>query len=113
MGTPKVWLAQYLAEQSPTARDATVSVYVSFARLMRGDGKTVDVNEASEPDELFAQVSRIAADQAAFVRLDSPPLSRTRMPVNYGYHTVSHVPGQVFDAFVLLPEGKQQPPERF
>lgn len=99
---------EHLAASSHFAGGAVLRLYVHFARAERGqEDATVwwDVSESGETPELIATLRRHAGTQAAYLPLDAPIFSTTKMAVNYLQQVVEHEPAAAFDAFILLPEG--------
>lgn len=105
MGTPKVWLGEYLRRSSPQAKGSVASVYVAVASRYKGDALLFDVKNETTVGELFALVQRRAGKANAYLPLQNEVFRRQKVPVNYGGHVVTHEPQAQFDAFVLLASG--------
>jgi hypothetical protein len=108
MGTPKVWVGQYLEEKSPRAKGATANVYTAVARRLQEGELVFSVLEDPVPGELFAAMATRAGEKNAFLRLDDPYFADEVLPVSYSGHVVRHAPRQVFDAYVLLARGEKR-----
>lgn len=106
MGTPKVWLGEYLRTASPLARDSVATVYVALARQQRGDETVFDLTAPPVPGELLAMVHAKAGRANAYLPLRHQAFGR-KVPVSYGGNVVNHAPREQFDAFLLLASGRQ------
>jgi len=103
MGTPKKWLAERLAANH--GPESVYAVMVGFSRLAGKDGNVVFSQDGEAGVELFATLQEAANGKAAMLPVRSPAWRAQPFPVRYFTDTVEHAPGNVFDAYILLPDG--------
>lgn len=101
MGTPKVWLGEYLRSPSSAAQGSVFNIMVivgSGERLVNG----VVESYVADPDDLVRTLRSVHGEKPTFLPLDDSFFSAHAIAVNYGGHVVEGPPFEQYDSIVLL-----------
>lgn len=104
LGTQKTWVGQYLAEQNPSTKGKTISIFVNATRWEK-KGKKGDIFSANKGQpELMSALSKQAGPNVAFLPLKDPYFKTKTSQVSYLGRVVHHKPREQFHAYILLPK---------
>ncbi len=106
-GTPKQWLAEYLADSDHPLTGGNVYSLVAVpaqgTMRMRNEIRSFSLEERSSPDELFLLMSKLAGDKLVFLSLDDEVFLNHNIEVNYHYNQLNYPVKRHYDGFILLP----------